>query len=133
MIAVTALDNNPNAGFRVVSAFDPTTNNYNSSTMMPIVYAVTGTSRFDMVTILADNNLGIDQFSATNSDFTIFPNPSNKEVVNFNQIQDIEVFDVWGKLVLKVKNTKSIDTKSFNAGVYIIKTTTGITRKLIVK
>ena len=133
LIAVTALDNNPNAGFRVVSAFDPTTNNYNSSTMMPIVYAVTGTSRFDMVTILADNNLGIDQFSATNSDFTIFPNPSNKEVVNFNQIQDIEVFDVSGKLVLKVKNTKSIDTKSFNAGVYIIKTTTGITRKLIVK
>jgi hypothetical protein len=48
--AVTALDNNPNAGFRVVSAFAPSSSAYapsNSSSS----YAPGGTWRFDMVTV----------------------------------------------------------------------------------
>lgn len=48
--AITALNNNPNAGFRVVAAFDPATGTYAASNTAS-TYASSGTWRFDMVTI----------------------------------------------------------------------------------
>jgi Lamin Tail Domain/Secretion system C-terminal sorting domain len=48
--AVTALNNNPNAGFRVVAAFDPAGSSYLASNTASS-YATTGTWRFDMVTV----------------------------------------------------------------------------------
>ncbi|BCX04854.1 MAG: hypothetical protein KatS3mg053_2792 [Candidatus Roseilinea sp.] len=48
--AVAALNNNPNAVFRVVSAFDPTAGQYLASRSTS-TYAGTGTLRFDNVTI----------------------------------------------------------------------------------
>jgi hypothetical protein len=47
---VTGLSNNANAGFRVVSNFDPTTGNYLASRSTS-TYSTSGTSRFDLVTI----------------------------------------------------------------------------------
>lgn len=131
LTAVTALDNNANAAFRIVSAFDPVAANYTASTATS-TYSVTGTSRFDMVTVTAAI-LGVDQFSTAKNEFRVYPNPSNREIVNFNQFQDIQVYDASGKIILTAKNTKTIDTKSFNAGVYFIRTATGLTSKLIVK
>jgi Secretion system C-terminal sorting domain len=137
LIDVVALNNNPNVAFRVVSAFDPTAGDYLSSTgtanTPPYTYLVTGTVRYDMVTVKAASVLGVSQFEANANEFRFYPNPSNKEVVTFNQTQDIEVFDTLGKLVLKAKNTNSIDTKSFHSGIYFIRTGNGLTRKLIVK
>jgi hypothetical protein len=127
---VTALNDNANAAFRIVSAFDPGVGNYTASTSTS-TYSVTGTTRFDMATVTAVS-LGVDQFNTTKNAFTVYPNPSNKEIVNFNQAQDVQVFDALGKLVLTAQNTKSIDTKSFHSGVYFIKTAKG-TQKLIVK
>ena len=48
--AITALNNNPNAGFRVVSVFEPTTSLYAASGSAS-AYATTGNWRFDMVTV----------------------------------------------------------------------------------
>jgi Secretion system C-terminal sorting domain len=130
--AINALDNNANAAFRVVGAFDPVAGNYLASTSSS-TYDGLGVTRFDMVTVSAATTLGVSQFEANANDFRIFPNPSNKEVVTFNQTQDIEVFDTLGKLILKAKNTNSIDTKSFHSGIYFVRTGNGLTRKLIVK
>jgi hypothetical protein len=47
---ITGLNNNANAGFRVVSNFDPTTGNYLASRSTS-TYSTSGTSRFDLVTI----------------------------------------------------------------------------------
>ena len=128
----TSINNNPNVAFRVVSVFDPTTGDYNSSTMTPIVYLTTGTARFDMVTISGNSILGVSQFNGSDNAFKIYPNPSNKEVVTFNQTQDITVFDALGKLIYQAKEATSIDTKSFKTGVYFIKTASGATTKLVV-
>lgn len=130
--AVTGLDNNPNVAFRVAAAFDPIAGNYLASTSTS-TYDGTGVIRFDMVTVTAATTLGVSQFESNNNSFRVFPNPSNKEVVTFNQSQDIEVFDTLGKLVLKAKNTNTLDTKSFHSGIYFIRTGSGQTRKLIVK
>ena len=131
--SVASLNNNPNIAFRVVSAFDPSKGDYNSSSQFPIVYLPTGTARLDMVTITGIVNLGTNQFESAKNNFKMFPNPSNKEVVQFNEAQDVSVFDILGKLILKAKNTTTIDTKSFRSGVYLVKTKTGITRKLVVR
>jgi len=48
--AITALNNNPSAGFRVVAAFDPVGTGYLASNPASS-YATTGTWRFDMVTV----------------------------------------------------------------------------------
>ena len=109
----------------------------------------------ESVIVLINGNFNLDDFSKIISDKTVTdekeidnnkfteikdaleykvsPNPSNKEVVTFNQTQDVEVFDTLGKLVLTAKNTNSIDTKSFHSGIYFIRTGSGVTRKLVVK
>lgn len=131
LAAVTALDNNANVAFRVVSAFDPGLGNYTAATATS-VYDPTGTVRFDMVTVIAATVLGVPQFAANDDAFTISPNPSRNEVVNFSEAHDIEVYDVAGKTIFKAKNAATLDTKTFTTGVYFIRTETGATRKLIV-
>lgn len=128
---VSALDNNPNVAFRVVSAFSPGTSDYLAARSTS-TYAG-GTVRYDMVTITSNTTLGTTQFESAKNAFKVYPNPSNREVVRFNQAQDIKVYDTLGKLILSAKNTSAIDTKSFNTGIYFIKTESGITKKLIVK
>jgi len=50
LAAITALNNNPNAGFRVVSTFEPGQTSYRAASATG-TYAGTGTWRFDMVTV----------------------------------------------------------------------------------
>jgi hypothetical protein len=128
---VTALDNNPNVAFRVVSAFDPTAGNYVASKLGSTYGG--GTARFEMVTITSNITLGVSQFETADNQFKVYPNPSNKEVVTFNKAQDISIFDTLGKLIYSAKNVNSIDTKSYKTGVYFIKTASGATAKLMVK
>ncbi|HEX9979634.1 MAG TPA: T9SS type A sorting domain-containing protein [Flavobacterium sp.] len=130
--AITALNNNPNAAFRIVGAFDPGAGDYLAARSTS-TYDGTGTVRFDMVNIAAGGVLGIDDLTAEKSAFTISPNPTRNGVVQFNIAQDIVVYDSLGKLMHSAKNVMSVDTKSYTPGVYFIKTGTGITKKLIVE
>ena len=127
----TELDNNLNVAFRVVSAFDPNAGNYVAATAGK-TYAG-GTVRYDMVTITSKTTLGITSFETNAKEFIISPNPCYKEIVHFNENQDIKVFNTIGELILEAQNTSSLDTKSFSEGVYFIKTANGITKKLIVR
>lgn len=129
--AVTALDNNANAAFRVVAAFDPITGDYLAAKFGSI-YDGLGITRFDMVTVSASTTLGVSQFEANNNNLKVYPNPSNKEVVTLSQTQDITVSDVSGKVIFAGKNVSTIDTKSYKTGVYFIKTASGATTKLLV-
>jgi len=128
---VADLDDNANVGFRVVSAFDATAGDYLAARSTS-TYAG-GTVRYDMVTVTSNTSLATNSFSTANTDFILSPNPSNKEMVALNNLQDIEVFDASGKVILVAKNTRTIDTKTFQSGVYFIKTATGLTQKLIVR
>lgn len=55
--AITALNNNPNAGFRIVLAVDSATGNY-TATAAGSNYGATGTWRFDWVTLASDTSAG---------------------------------------------------------------------------
>ncbi|MCQ4036327.1 choice-of-anchor I family protein [Kaistella montana] len=78
--------------------------------------------------VLASNNV-----SNNAKTFSIFPNPAPKGLVYFNREADIEIHDVTGKLVQKSQKAKTIDTSKFNTGVYLVKTSEGIVKRIIVK
>ncbi|MCC7520144.1 MAG: T9SS type A sorting domain-containing protein [Flavobacteriaceae bacterium] len=125
--SIVALDNNANAAFRVVSAFEPTSGNYLSSTSTS-TYATTGTVRFDMVTISAATTMNVDDFES--SAFAMFPNPS-QSMVHFNRVMNVSVFDLTGKKVLSKENVNSIDITELVSGIYFIQSEEGYTQKLI--
>ncbi|RZJ30487.1 MAG: T9SS type A sorting domain-containing protein [Flavobacterium sp.] len=129
---IPALNNNSQAAFRIVSAFDPGVGNYTASTSTA-TYAPTGTTRYDMVTVLAENQLGVPSHTANSNAFIMSPNPSNHDIVNFSQSHDIEVYDVTGKTIFKGTGVSSLDTKNFASGIYIVRVETGASQKLIVR
>lgn len=83
----------------------------------------------------------VDSFSNTKDNFTysnlqIYPNPSS-DVIHFyanELINDVELYDVNGKLIHKTQNNY-IDVSQFNAGLYVAKININniqITRKVSV-
>lgn len=62
----------------------------------------------------------------------IYPNPAN-EIVNFSYEIDAEIFDMTGKNIMSVNASSSLDVSSFAKGIYIITTSEGIIKKLVVQ
>ena len=77
--------------------------------------------------------LGITNPSLEPKTFVVFPNPSVNGVVYFNRVADIEVYDYSGKLLQSAKQALTIDTSNMASGIYIVKTSEGIVKKLIIK
>ncbi|WP_165764665.1 choice-of-anchor I family protein [Flavobacterium cyanobacteriorum] len=78
-------------------------------------------------------NLSTGNFTEEPKTFVVFPNPSVSGIAYFNRVADIEVYDISGKLVHAAKNALTLNTSSFASGIYFIKTSEGITKKLIVE
>lgn len=78
-------------------------------------------------------NLGTGDFEVSPKTFVVFPNPSVEGIAYFNRAADIEVYDYSGKLVHTAKEALTLDTSKMAAGMYIIKTSEGIVKKLLVK
>ena len=79
--------------------------------------------------VLSNDDFNLDYIS-------FFPNPT-KDFVTINtqqSIDKIEVFNITGIKVLDFKNTKTINLKSFESGIYFLKFKSGnnvITKKII--
>lgn len=94
----------------------------------------TGTSSINDFTFNGQaNSLGIDDIEPVKTGFTVYPNPATQQIVRFNIITDIDVYDTLGKRILSQKQANTLDIRDFTAGVYFIKTPEGITQRLIVK
>lgn len=128
---VPELNNNLNAGFRIVSAFDPTTNDYRASRSTS-TYGPGGTVRFDMVTVTAESTLGLIDFENPTA-FKASPNPSYGGLVTFNKAVNYELYDYNGRKILNGINSNKIDTSSLLSGIYLLKTDEGNVERLIIK
>jgi hypothetical protein len=64
--------------------------------------------------------------------FVVFPNPSNKGMVYFNRMAEIQLFDSTGKLIYQAKNAQTIDTSNLSTGMYFVKTSEGLVQKIVV-
>jgi hypothetical protein len=102
-----------------------------------VYYYISGTGARAQVALddvsVVTATLGNGSFTLVNNDFLMYPNPTKKGMVYFNKSQDIEVYDIVGKLILSKKDISSIDTSSFSSGVYFIKTARSNNKKLIVE
>ena len=146
---------NPNTGWLEF----PTTQEYlsgadntstNETTLLPIscngqplvqvrwvYYFISGTGARAQVALddvsVSVATLGNQTFALENNDFILYPNPSNKQVVHLSTSQNIEIYDLSGKIILSEKNATFINTNAFSKGIYFVKTDSGITKKLIIE
>lgn len=79
------------------------------------------------------NALSNSSFDSEIKTFTIFPNPSENGIVYFNRVADYELFDISGKKISSEKEAYTINTSQLSKGIYLVKTSEGIVKKLIVK
>lgn len=78
--------------------------------------------------------LGTGEIKAEKPTFNIFPNPVTKgNTLYFNRAQDYELYDMSGKLIGKEKNALTIETSRLSTGVYLVKTSEGQIKRVIVK
>lgn len=78
-------------------------------------------------------NLSTPEYDKKPKTFVLFPNPASDGIVYFNRVADIEVYDFTGKLIHSEKQALTINTASLSSGIYLVKTSEGITKKLVVK
>ena len=79
------------------------------------------------------NDLSTPDVTNPHKTFAIFPNPSIKGLVYFNRTASYELYDTTGKLLRSAEDAQTIDTSELASGIYLVKTSEGITKKLIVK
>lgn len=97
-----------------------------------IANEISGT--LSMYEVAQSPTLGTGEIKAEKATFNIFPNPVAKgNTLYFNRAQDYELYDMSGKLIGKEKNALTIDTSRLSTGVYLVKTSDGTIKRLIVK
>lgn len=78
--------------------------------------------------------LGTGEIKTDRATFNVFPNPVTKgNTLYFNRTQDYELYDMSGKMLGKEKNALTIDSSKLSAGVYLVKTSEGHIKRVIVK
>ena len=127
------------ATFELKSSTLPTSCNGQPNVQIRWVYYVIGTSGSraqigldDIVVSVATLNNA--SFLTELDSFSLYPNPSNKEMVNLNKTySNITLYDLTGRIIADYKNISSFNTKDFQSGTYLVKTESGLTKKLIIK
>jgi hypothetical protein len=106
----------------------------NSPTGLPYILVANEISGTITIFEVNTTNLSTPEVNQPTNTFALFPNPSeNNGLVYFNRTADIEVYDLSGKLILSQKAAQTLNTNNWAAGIYLVKTTEGITKKLLVK
>ena len=80
---------------------------------------------------IVDSSLSTDDFSA--SSFSIYPNPVANGTLYFSEAQNVSVYDLSGRLVAQASNAASVDVSGLVKGIYLVKTSNGVSKQFIVK
>jgi len=110
----------------------PSANMNNGKGYVVVANEISGT--LSMYEVALSPTLSTGEVKPEKATFNIFPNPVNKgNTLYFNRAQGYELYDMSGKLLGKEKNALTIDTSKLNTGVYLIKTSEGEVKRVIVK
>lgn len=124
-VSAYAGDNGPEGVLFIKAENTTTGKNY-----VAVANEISGTiSLFEVNT----TNLSNPDFSMEPKTFVIFPNPAENGIVYFNRAANFELYDCSGKLILQEKNALTINTAALTSGIYLVKTSEGIVKKLVVK
>lgn len=118
-------DNGPEGVTFIPAGNSPTGKNY-----IAVANEISGTiALFEVNT----SNLSNDDFEHNPKTLTLFPNPAQNDMVYFNRMISYQLYDFTGKQIASEQNALTINTSMLKTGVYIVKTSEGINKKLIVK
>ena len=110
----------------------PAANMNNGKSYIVVANEISGT--LSMYEVAASPTLSTGEVKTEKATFNIFPNHVNKgNILYFNRAQGYELYDMSGKLLGKEKSALTIDTSKLSAGVYLIKTSEGEVKRVIVK
>lgn len=121
--SISDLNNNPNVGIRIVSAFDPTASNYVAVTSTSS-YGATGTVRYDMVVFTASSQ-SLSLQKRNDSMFSFYPNPVNGDFINFGRMMNVSVYDSLGKIVIYENEGEKLDISRLSHGLYFVRNDEG--------
>ncbi|UPQ75490.1 choice-of-anchor I family protein [Chryseobacterium nepalense] len=97
-----------------------------------IANEISGT--LSMYEVAGAPTLATGEIKTAKTTFNVFPNPITKgNTLYFNRMQDYELYDMSGKLIRKDKKALTIDTSELSTGVYLLKTSEGQTKRVVVK
>ncbi|WP_027385754.1 choice-of-anchor I family protein [Chryseobacterium gregarium] len=97
-----------------------------------IANEISGT--LSMYEVAQSPTLATGEVKTEKATFNVFPNPVSKgNMLYFNRVQDYELYDMSGKLIGKEKAALTIDTSKLSTGVYLVKTSEGFVKRVIVK
>ena len=91
-----------------------------------LTYAISGFGDLDMAT---SNRVKIEE---NVSRFNIFPNPVAR-TINFDEVMDVAIYNLEGKRLRVVRNTRSVDIQDLPAATYVIMNDKGYARKFVVQ
>ncbi|MFW6351514.1 MAG: T9SS type A sorting domain-containing protein, partial [Bacteroidota bacterium] len=76
---------------------------------------------FDNITFGSGDDTSVSDINE--DELTVYPNPirSGKMVMFSNQVKQIDIFDVTGKLIQSSVNTSSVETNGMDRGVYFMR------------
>ncbi|MCI3936893.1 choice-of-anchor I family protein [Chryseobacterium aahli] len=110
----------------------PSVNMNNGKGYVIVANEISGT--LSMYEVALSPTLSTGEVKTEKATFNIFPNPVNKgNTLYFNRAQGYELYDMSGKILGKEKSALTIDTSKLNTGVYLIKTSEGEVKRVIVK
>ncbi|HMM12493.1 MAG TPA: T9SS type A sorting domain-containing protein [Bacteroidales bacterium] len=134
---VQALANNPNVAFRIVSDFDPTSGNYLAARSTS-TYGTSGTSRFDMVTVMGSPATSLIENNLRNARIWFDGTQIQVRTDSFTEGK-IELYDLLGNVIgsKQIYGTSANISSYLSTGVLMIKLTDlagrQITRKIIIR
>ncbi|MBV7269506.1 choice-of-anchor I family protein [Winogradskyella luteola] len=76
-------------------------------------------------------SLSLNEYNL-NDNFSMFPNPATHQV-NFSKVDDYQIYDMSGRLIKQVADSKSLNLEDLTSGLYIINNSKGLSKKLLIK
>ncbi len=70
---------------------------------------------------------------SVSENLSIFPNPNETGVLTFSEISTGKISDVKGNIVLNFSNTDVANISNLSKGIYIVQTSSGKNKKLVIK
>jgi hypothetical protein len=69
-------------------------------------------------------NLSVGNVNAQQNELLIYPNPSTgKFIVQYSQLVNVDVLDMFGQIILQQKDSKELDLQQFPDGMYLLHVT----------
>ncbi len=80
------------------------------------------------------STLSTEEFIFATETFRMYPNPSkSNQMIYFNRLASVSVFDIQGRKVMSQTDTMNIQLPELTSGTYILKTKSGESIKLLIK